>query len=96
MTQTSLITILVFVAGLGSGYFARSAVGMLQRRTPAADLASIEKLNQEDIEATLARDQKRLRDDVRNNPSGLTVGTNRTGEIRLGRAGYPRGESGCG
>jgi len=62
MSQTSLITILVFVAGLGSGYFARSAAGMLQRRTHAADLAAIEKLNQEDIEATLAQDPKRLID----------------------------------
>ena len=62
MSQTSLITILVFVAGLGSGYFARSAAGMLQRRTQAPDLAAIEKLNEEDIEATLARDQERLID----------------------------------
>ena len=62
MSQTSLITILVFVAGLGSGYLARSAEGMLQRRTHAADLAAIEKLNQEDIEATRAQDPKRLID----------------------------------
>jgi uncharacterized protein (TIGR02246 family) len=62
MSQTSLITILAFVAGLGSGYFARSAAGMLQRRTQAADLTAIEKLNQEDIEATLAQDPKRLID----------------------------------
>jgi ketosteroid isomerase-like protein len=52
----------VFVAGLGIGYFTRSAVGMLQRRTHAADLAGIEKENQEDIEATLAQDPKRLID----------------------------------
>ena len=45
MSQTSLITILAFVAGLGSGYFARSAAGMLHGRTHAADLAAIEKLN---------------------------------------------------
>ena len=62
MSHTYLITIIVFVAGLGSGYFARSAAGMLQRRTYAADLAAIEKLNQEDIEATLAQDPKRLID----------------------------------
>jgi hypothetical protein len=42
MSQTSLITILVFVAGLGSSYFGRSAAGMLQRRTLAADLAAHE------------------------------------------------------
>jgi uncharacterized protein (TIGR02246 family) len=35
---------------------------MLQRRTPAADLAAIEQLNQEDIGATLAQDPKRLID----------------------------------
>lgn len=61
MRHTSLITILVFVAGLG-GYFARSAAGMLQQRTHAADLAAIDKLNQEDIEATLAQDPKGLID----------------------------------
>jgi hypothetical protein len=60
--QTSLVTILVFAAGLGSGYFARGAAGMLQRRTPAADVAAIERLNREDIEATLAQDPKRLVD----------------------------------
>lgn len=62
MSRTSLITILVFVAGLGIGYFARSAADMLQQRTHAADLAAIEKANQEDIEATLAQDPKRLND----------------------------------
>jgi hypothetical protein len=36
--------------------------GMLERRTDAADLAAIQKLNQEDIEATLAQDPKRLID----------------------------------
>jgi ketosteroid isomerase-like protein len=60
MSQTSLVAIFVFVAGLGGGYFARSAAATLQRRTQAADVAAIEILNQEDIEATLARDQKRL------------------------------------
>jgi ketosteroid isomerase-like protein len=62
MSRTSLITILVFVAGLGIGYFARSAAGIHQRMTPAADLVAIEKANQEDIEATLAQDPKRLND----------------------------------
>ena len=45
MSRTSLIAMLVFAAGLGSGYFARSAAGVLQRRTHAADVAAIEKLN---------------------------------------------------
>ena len=63
MRRTSLITILVFVAGLGVGYFARGAVGTLQQRyTHKADLAAIDKANQEDIEATLAQDPKRLID----------------------------------
>jgi len=57
MSRTILITILVFVAGLGIGYFARSAAGIHQRMTPAADLVAIEKANQEDIEATLAQDR---------------------------------------
>jgi hypothetical protein len=45
MRRTSLVTILVFVAGLGIGYFARSAMGTLERRRNAADLAAIEKLH---------------------------------------------------
>jgi hypothetical protein len=62
MSRTSHIAILMFVAGLGGGYLARSAVSMLQRQTHAADLAAIEKLNQDDIDATLAQDPKRLMD----------------------------------
>src|SRR5689334_4508725 len=63
MRRTSLITMLVFVAGLGIGNFARGAVGMLQQwYTHKADLAGIEKLNREDIEATLTQDPKRLID----------------------------------
>jgi uncharacterized protein (TIGR02246 family) len=63
MSRTSLITILVFVAGLSIGYFARGAVGTLQQRyTHKADLAAIEKANQEGIEATLTQDPKRLID----------------------------------
>jgi uncharacterized protein (TIGR02246 family) len=63
MRRTSLITILVFVAGLGIGYFARGAVGTLQQRyTHKADLAAIEKVHQEEIEATLTQDPKGLID----------------------------------
>jgi hypothetical protein len=63
MRRTSLITILVFVAGLGIGYLARGAVGTLQQRyTHKADLAAIEKVHQEDIEATLTQDAKGLID----------------------------------
>jgi ketosteroid isomerase-like protein len=62
MRRSSLITVLVFVAGLGIGYFARSAAGMLQLRTHAADLRAIEKAHQEDIQATLTQDPKGLMD----------------------------------
>jgi ketosteroid isomerase-like protein len=63
MRRTSLVTIVVFVSGLGIGYFARNLAGMLQRRTHAEDLAAIEKAHQEDIEATLTQDPKRLMDE---------------------------------
>jgi hypothetical protein len=44
MKHPSLLAIVAFIAGLGIGYFARSAfTGTLQRRTHAADLAAIEK-----------------------------------------------------
>jgi ketosteroid isomerase-like protein len=63
MRRTFLITILVFVAGLGIGYFARGGVGTLQQRyTHKADLAAIEKLHQEDIEFTQSQGYKRLMD----------------------------------
>ena len=63
MRRTSLIAILVFVAGLGIGYFAGGAVGTLQQRyTHKADLAAIEKLHQADIDATLTQDPKKLID----------------------------------
>ena len=59
MRRTSLITILVFVAGLGIGYFARGAVGTLQQRyTHKADLAAIEKLHQDDIKFTRSQDKE--------------------------------------
>ena len=76
MKHTSLVTILVFVAGLCAGYFARSVKGRLQRNdTHAADSTGIEKLHQRDIEATLAQDQQGLldiwdQDAVRFNPGG--------------------------
>jgi uncharacterized protein (TIGR02246 family) len=62
MRRTSLATILVFVAGLGIGYFARSAaIGTLHRTDMnAADLAAIEKLHRADVEATLAQDPSAL------------------------------------
>ena len=63
MKRTFMAIILVFVTGLGIGYFARDAMGTLQRKdTHAADLAAIEKLHQKDIEATLSQDPKGLID----------------------------------
>ena len=59
MRQTSLITVLVFVAGLGIGYFARSVRAAIVERK---DLAAIAKLNQQDIEVTLSQDPQGLID----------------------------------
>ena len=64
MKRTSLTTVLVFVAGLGIGYFARGPVGRLQQRyAHRADLAAIERVHQEDIDATLTQDHKMLMDE---------------------------------
>jgi len=60
MRRISVFVTIALLAGFVIGYFTRSAAGMLDPRTNAADLAGIEKLNQEDIEATLAQDPKRL------------------------------------
>jgi len=62
MRRISLFVTIALLAGFVIGYFARGAAGMLQRRTHAADLAAIEKLNQEDIEATLTQDPKLLKE----------------------------------
>lgn len=64
MRHTPLLTILVFVAGLSTGFLARSpSVGALQKTDAnAADLAAIEKLHQKDIEVTLSQDPKGLMD----------------------------------
>jgi ketosteroid isomerase-like protein len=62
MRRISVYVTIALLAGFVIGYFARSATGMLQRRTHAADLAAIEKVHQEDIEATLVQDPKRLID----------------------------------
>jgi uncharacterized protein (TIGR02246 family) len=61
MRRTSVFMTITFVAGLGIGYFARSAMGTLQRKdTHAADLAAIEKLHRADVEATLMQDPSLL------------------------------------
>jgi uncharacterized protein (TIGR02246 family) len=62
MRRISVFVTIALLAGFAIGYFARSAAGMLQRRTHAADSAAIEKLDQEDIEATLTQDPKRLKE----------------------------------
>jgi uncharacterized protein (TIGR02246 family) len=75
MRRAPVFVTLAFLAGLGVGYFARGAAGALQERTHALDLAGIEKLHQEDVEATLSQDPKGLADiwaddAVRLNPEG--------------------------
>ncbi len=61
MSRTSLLTILVFVAGIGIGYFARGAMGTNHgTNTNAADSAAIEKLHRADIQATLTQDPNEL------------------------------------
>lgn len=68
-----LVAAIVFVAGLGIGYFSRGAVtAALERK----NLAGIEKLHQKDIEVSLSQDPKGLldiwtEDAVRFNPSGM-------------------------
>jgi len=77
MKRNSVFASIAFLAGLASGSFVQSALGTLQRKdSHASDLAAIEKLHQEDIEATLSQDPKRLldiwtEDAVRFNPAGL-------------------------
>jgi len=97
MRRASLITILVLLVGLGIGYFARGAVGTLQQRyTHKTDIAAIEKAHQDDIEATLTQDPKKLidlwaEDGVRFNPgSPPAVGKQAIGaENEKFRAQYP-------
>jgi uncharacterized protein (TIGR02246 family) len=61
MRRTSVFITIAFLAGLGIGYFARSAMGTLQRKDRhAADLAAIEKLHRADVEATLTQDASLL------------------------------------
>jgi uncharacterized protein (TIGR02246 family) len=61
MRRNSLLAILVFVAGLAFGYFARGAMDTTRRTdTHAADFAAIEKLHRADIAATLTQDENQL------------------------------------
>ena len=97
MRRTSLVTSIVFVAGVGIGFLARSAgMGTLQRRdTRAADLAAIEKLHERDIEVTLSQDPKGLdiwtEDGVRLEPGRPPVVGKQAiqADNEKGRAQYP-------
>src|SRR5271170_5263517 len=62
MRRISVFVTIALLAGFVIGYFTRSAAGMLQRRTHAADLAAIERAHQQDIAATLTQDPKGLID----------------------------------
>jgi hypothetical protein len=62
MARTPVFVTIAFLSGLALGLVARGAAGTLQRRTHATDLAAIEKAHQEDIEATLTQDPKKLID----------------------------------
>ena len=58
MKRASLVTAIVFIAGIGAGLFGRRAFDELRRQTERkADLAAIERLHRADIEATLKQDQ---------------------------------------
>jgi hypothetical protein len=63
MRRISVFVVIVFVAGLGIGYFARSAgIGTARRwDTHAADLAAIEKLHKKNIEVTVAKPPRTAR-----------------------------------
>ena len=60
MRRIPVVVTIALLAGFVIGYFTRSAAGTFPQMTNAADLAAIEKLNQADIDATLAQDSKRL------------------------------------
>ena len=99
MKRSHLLMILVFFAGLGAGYLARTiGIGAAHTaETPAVDVAAIEKLHKEDIAVTLAQDPKGLldiwtEDAVRFNPGSLpTVGKQAIGaENQKVRDEYPR------
>jgi len=74
-----IVVVLVFLAGLAIGYFARNSVGSLRKNgAQVADLAAVEKLHQDDIKVTLSQDPKGLADvwdenGVRINPGAPPV-----------------------
>ena len=63
MRRISVFVTIALLAGFSIGYFTRGAVGTLQQRyRHKVDLAAIEKVHEEDIEATLMQDPKGLMD----------------------------------
>jgi uncharacterized protein (TIGR02246 family) len=63
MRRISVFVAIAFLAGLGVGFFVGGGYrGVLQSKAHAADLAAIERLDQEDIEVTLSQDPKGLAD----------------------------------
>jgi uncharacterized protein (TIGR02246 family) len=79
MTRTILLLTIAFLAGLGVGYYARSAgLGVHHKTDPhAADLAAIERLHKADVAATLTQD-----------PTSMTSLWSDDG-VNLGAAGTP-------
>lgn len=62
MKRTSILLAAGFLAGLGIGGYVQSArTAMIGQKDPrAADMAAIEKLHREDVEATMTQDQSYL------------------------------------
>jgi uncharacterized protein (TIGR02246 family) len=62
MRRPSVLITIAFLAGLGIGYFVRSAgMGMSRRRdTRTADLAAIQRLDRTDVDATMTQDPSSL------------------------------------
>ncbi len=97
MRRISVFVTIAFLAGLGIGFFARSAgIGTPHRTdTHAADLAAIEKLHRADVAATLTQDPSALTtlwsdDGVNLQTSPPVVGIKAIGETyQKFRADYP-------
>jgi ketosteroid isomerase-like protein len=94
MRSTSVFSAVVFVAGLGIGFFARGALHRTDSRV--ADLAAIEKLHQEDVAATLSQDPNLLidvwtEDGVRLEPGRPALVGKKAiqADNEKGRAGHP-------
>ena len=98
MGRISAFAAIAFLAGLGVGYFARSAAIGAPKKTDqhTADLAAIEKLHKADVDGTLTQDPNALTvlwsdDGVKLGfPGGPVVGIKAIGEAyQKFRADYP-------